>query len=29
MLKELVQNGPFEMTMRVYEDFLLYKEGIY
>lgn len=29
MMKELVANGPFEVSMEVYEDFLTYKEGVY
>lgn len=29
MKKELVTNGPFEVSMEVYEDFLVYKSGVY
>lgn len=29
MRSEVVQNGPFEVTMTVYEDFLSYKSGVY
>ncbi len=29
MMRELVENGPFEVAISVYEDFLLYKSGVY
>jgi len=29
MMKDLVQNGPFEVCFDVYEDFLGYKSGVY
>lgn len=29
MMKELVENGPFEVALTVYEDFLTYKSGVY
>ncbi len=29
MAAELVKNGPFEVAMTVYEDFLAYKSGVY
>lgn len=29
MMKELVENGPFEIAISVYEDFLTYKSGVY
>lgn len=29
MLKELVTNGPFEVAIEVYSDFLTYKSGVY
>lgn len=29
MMAELVQNGPFEASFSVYEDFLTYKSGVY
>lgn len=29
MKTELMTNGPFEVGMTVYEDFLTYKSGIY
>lgn len=29
MKKELVTNGPFEVAIDVYEDFLSYKSGVY
>lgn len=29
MMKELVENGPFEVAFEVYEDFLTYKSGVY
>jgi cathepsin B len=29
MMEELVNNGPFEVAITVYEDFLTYKSGVY
>ena len=29
MMNELVTQGPFEVAMTVYSDFLLYKDGVY
>ena len=29
MMQELVEHGPFEIAIEVYEDFLTYKSGVY
>lgn len=29
MMNELVNNGPFEVALNVYSDFLVYKDGVY